>query len=112
MTQTPAIRPLNREKLSDSCNVPPVKEGFALKNSGTVIRSVSGTAPLHSRVWSPLKPVEGSQNEQSLTPVMRKNIILAEVCSRKSQILFLTLSLEIFLKLLFLHDLLSAIFIN
>ncbi|XP_043268567.1 peroxisomal membrane protein PEX16 [Venturia canescens] len=78
ITQTPAIPPLNREKLSESCSVEPVKEGFVLKHSGTVVRSVSATPPLHSRVWAPLKRVEGLQKEESLTPAMRKNIILAE----------------------------------
>lgn len=56
ITKSPAIPPLNREKFNKIDNVQ-LKEGFMLKRSGTVVRSVKYSTPIELRTWKALPPV-------------------------------------------------------
>ncbi|XP_015599348.1 peroxisomal membrane protein PEX16 [Cephus cinctus] len=76
ITQNPPISPLNREKLKDNQSAPIVAEGFALKRTGTIVRSVNNAPPVQMRNWAPLSPVES--REVDIQPMTKKTLILAE----------------------------------
>ncbi|GAB1866038.1 Peroxisomal membrane protein PEX16 [Camponotus japonicus] len=54
MTKSPATPPLNREKFNKAVDSIQLKEGFVLKRSGTVIRSIKYSAPIEKRTWTAL----------------------------------------------------------
>lgn len=79
LTKNPPIAPLNREKLrKDSQNQDLPKEGFALKRTGTVIRSVNCSGPSGSRFWAPLAKLEDDITRPE-SPESRQNLVIAEV---------------------------------
>lgn len=66
MTKSPATPPLNREKFNKAVDSIQSKEGFILKRSGTVIRSIKNSAPIEKRTWTAL---DSKMNEiMDLTP--------------------------------------------
>lgn len=64
MTKSPATPPLNREKFNKAVDSIQSKEGFMLKRSGTVIRSIKYSAPIEKRTWTALD----SKMNMDLTP--------------------------------------------
>ncbi|CAL1676067.1 unnamed protein product [Lasius platythorax] len=62
VTKSPATPPLNREKFNKVVNSIQSKEGFTLKRSGTVIRSIKHSVPIEMRTWKPL-PSNTDENE-------------------------------------------------
>lgn len=64
MTKSPATPPLNREKFNKAVDSIQSKEGFVLKRSGTVIRSIKYSAPIEKRTWTALE----SKMNVDLTP--------------------------------------------
>ncbi|OAD54251.1 Peroxisomal membrane protein PEX16 [Eufriesea mexicana] len=74
--KSPPIQPLNREKLNDSHNNQ-LKEGFALKRSGTIVRSVRGATCPSMRTWEPLFSNDNDDDNLS-KPTSGKNLALAE----------------------------------
>lgn len=76
MTKSPPIQPLNREKLKES-DGEKLKEGYTLKRSGTVVRSIRGANYSQMRTWEPLPSTTTDNLNRS--PASEKNLMLAEV---------------------------------
>lgn len=76
MTKSPPIQPLNREKLKES-DGEKLKEGYTLKRSGTVVRSIRGSNCSQMRTWEPLPSTTTDNLNRS--PASEKNLMLAEV---------------------------------
>ncbi|XP_070519511.1 peroxisomal membrane protein PEX16 isoform X2 [Cardiocondyla obscurior] len=84
ITKSPATPPLNREKFNkviNGVNDDVVsKEGFMLKRSGTVIRSVKYSVPIKTRTWKALPSIidenKNLRNEQKQKS--ERNLKLAE----------------------------------
>lgn len=62
VTKSPAIPPLDREKFNKVVHNAQLKEGFTLKRSGTVIRSIKHSVPIEMRTWKAL-PSNIDENE-------------------------------------------------
>lgn len=82
LIKNPPIAPLNREKLrQESKNQDLPKEGFSLKRTGTVVRSVNYSGPSNSRFWTPLGKAEDDESQSDTTEV-RQSLIIAEVIDK------------------------------
>ena len=82
ITQTPAIPPLNREKLKQEEIKDSLDEGFCLKRSGTVVRSVKNSSTAQARMWTPLAPpicTDRPEANVQCSYSSRKILIFAEV---------------------------------
>ncbi|XP_031830030.1 peroxisomal biogenesis factor 16 [Nomia melanderi] len=77
IVKSPPLKPLNRDKLNESDEVK-IKEGFTLKRSGTVIRSVRGTNSVHKRTWEPLSSNINDNDNLNSSVKLERNIALAE----------------------------------
>ena len=77
LVRNPPIQPLNREKLSESDDEK-LKEGFTLKRSGTVVRSVRGTGSVQMRTWEPLASTANDNVNLNNSPASVKKLKLAE----------------------------------
>ena len=84
MTLTPAIPPLNREKLNDNndgLQLP--KEAFSLKRSGKVIRTVRSSSS-QQRTWTPPASSSSVETEElrnaAIINSIKKSLLIAEVC--------------------------------
>ncbi|XP_011504831.1 PREDICTED: peroxisomal membrane protein PEX16 [Ceratosolen solmsi marchali] len=82
ITQTPAIRPLNREELNENCNEYKFpKEAFSLKRSGKVVRTVRSSS-IQTRTWTPLASSSAIETEELGNPShiysLKKSLLLAE----------------------------------
>ncbi|CAK9818100.1 Peroxisomal membrane protein PEX16 [Anthophora plagiata] len=77
VTKSPPIQPINREKLSDS-NDEKLKEGFTLKRSGTVVRSIRGVNPSFMRTFEPLPSTISNNDNLNRSSTAEKNLMLAE----------------------------------
>lgn len=79
--QVPAISPLNHDKLNKVLrneHIP--KEGYQLRRTGLVVRSVHYPGPLETGQWSKLTPLHGEEFRiQSPNPESLKNLSLSEV---------------------------------
>lgn len=85
VTQTPAIPPLNRERIKEQEGREPVDGGFCLKRSGAVVRSVRNSNIVPNRMWTPPAPPicsDRSESNVQCSPSSRKNIIIAEVSNK------------------------------
>lgn len=79
MTKSPATPPLNREKFNKAIDGAQLKEGFTLKRSGTVVRSVKYSAPVEVRTWKALPPVTDENENLTKNQESERNLKLAEV---------------------------------
>ncbi|KAK1123415.1 hypothetical protein K0M31_008123 [Melipona bicolor] len=77
VTKSPPIQPLNREKLNDS-HSDKLEEGFKLKRSGTIVRSIRSINHSYVRTWKPLSSDVQNNDNLNRSPVLEKNLILAE----------------------------------
>ncbi|XP_076300091.1 peroxisomal biogenesis factor 16 [Lasioglossum baleicum] len=75
IVKSPPLKPLNRNKLNES-EEEKIKEGFTLKRSGTVVRSIRGTNSMHMRTWEPLSP--SIHDNLNSSTKLERNIALAE----------------------------------
>lgn len=83
VTQTPAIPPLNREKINQRDDgLQPPNEGFSLKRSGKVIRTVRSSSS-HPRTWTPPAASSSGSQEELGDSVnlesLKKSLLVAEV---------------------------------
>lgn len=76
--KSPPIQPLNREKLSNSHDEK-LYEGFRLKRSGTIVRSIRNIKHSHMRTWEPLSSNIDNNDNLNRSSVSEKDLILAEV---------------------------------
>ncbi|XP_012054391.1 PREDICTED: peroxisomal membrane protein PEX16 [Atta cephalotes] len=77
VTKSPATPPLNREKFNKIDNVQ-LKEGFMLKRSGTVVRSVKYSTPIELRTWKALPSVTDENENLTKNKESDRNLKLAE----------------------------------
>ncbi|KAJ8683452.1 hypothetical protein QAD02_019244 [Eretmocerus hayati] len=81
MTQTPAIPPLNREKLNESVinDLQHPREAFSLRRSGKVIRTVRSSSS-HPRTWTPPSSSSVPPEIGNAVPVesLKKSLLIAE----------------------------------
>ncbi|KYN04454.1 PREDICTED: peroxisomal membrane protein PEX16-like [Cyphomyrmex costatus] len=77
ITKSPAIPPLNREKFNKIDNVQ-LKEGFMLKRSGTVVRSVKYSTPIELRTWKALPSVTDENENLTKNQESNRDLKLAE----------------------------------
>ncbi|KAL7301843.1 hypothetical protein TKK_0005450 [Trichogramma kaykai] len=81
ITQTPAIPPLDREKLNEKNDgLQPTREAFSLKRSGKVIRTVRSSAS-HPRTWTPPSSstfIETEELNDSTIGALKKSLLIAE----------------------------------
>ncbi|XP_060830345.1 peroxisomal membrane protein PEX16 [Bombus pascuorum] len=75
--KSPPIQPLNREKLSNSHDEK-LHEGFRLKRSGTIVRSIRNIKHSHMRTWEPLSSNVNNNDNLNRSSVSEKDLILAE----------------------------------
>lgn len=78
VTKSPATPPLNREKFNKAIDGTQLKEGFTLKRSGTVVRSVKYSAPVEVRTWKALPPVTDENENLTKNQESERNLKLAE----------------------------------
>ncbi|XP_017883416.1 peroxisomal membrane protein PEX16 isoform X2 [Ceratina calcarata] len=101
VTKSPPIQPLDREKLKEpgqeqeqeqghresaAAAAAGRQQGFILKRSGTIVRSVRGAGSPYTRVWEPLSSglplaVDAASHESRAngsSPPSERNLILAE----------------------------------
>ncbi|XP_028046008.1 peroxisomal membrane protein PEX16 isoform X2 [Monomorium pharaonis] len=78
LTKSPATPPLNREKFSKAVNNVQLKEGFMLKRTGTVVRSVKYSAPIEVRTWKALPSVTDENENLTKNQESERNLKLAE----------------------------------
>lgn len=78
MVKSPPIQPLNRDMLNE-LNDEKLKEGFTLKRSGTVVRSIRSTKSIHMRTWESLSSVDSNNDNLNVSTTSEKKFILAEV---------------------------------
>ncbi|XP_011862848.1 PREDICTED: peroxisomal membrane protein PEX16 [Vollenhovia emeryi] len=78
VTKSPATPPLNRDKFNKTIDSAQVKEGFTLKRSGTVVRSVKYSAPIEIRTWKALPPVTDENENLTKNQESERNLKLAE----------------------------------
>ncbi|XP_008552478.1 peroxisomal membrane protein PEX16 [Microplitis demolitor] len=92
IVQNPAIPPLNREKLNKIIrneHIP--KEGYQLKRTGAVVRSVHYPGPLETGQWSKLTPLYGDEyNVDSPDPSSLKNLMISETLYIMKPLIHLT----------------------
>ncbi|XP_034933815.1 transmembrane protease serine 9-like [Chelonus insularis] len=94
--QNPAISPLNRDKLNRRLLQAEKieKEGFVLKRSGKIIRSVNcNSGSIQSRIWTPLLPLDEELIFEPESPAVRQRIIFAETLYILKPLIHLTTSL-------------------
>lgn len=90
LIKNPPIAPLNREKLrQESKNQELPKEGFSLKRSGTVVRSVNCSGPSNSRFWTPLGKIDDDEPLPDTSEV-RQSLIIAETLYIMKPLIHLT----------------------
>ncbi|XP_076180564.1 peroxisomal biogenesis factor 16 [Ptiloglossa arizonensis] len=77
MVKSPPIQPLNRDMLNE-LNDEKLKEGFTLKRSGTVVRSIRSTKSIHMRTWESLSSVDSNNDNLNVSTTSEKKFILAE----------------------------------
>ncbi|KAG5307809.1 PEX16 protein, partial [Pseudoatta argentina] len=77
VTKSPATPPLNREKFNKIDNVQ-LKEGFMLKRSGTIVRSVKYSTPIELRTWKALPSVTDENENLTKNQESDRNLKLAE----------------------------------
>lgn len=79
VVKNPSIPPLNRDKMNDVCDKDiPMKEGYQLKRSGIVVRSIRTSRSVQTRVWAPI-PSMRDENQNVDNPIISKRILkLAE----------------------------------
>lgn len=75
ITKSPPIQPFNRDKLNDHNEKNNKNEGFILKRSGTVVRSIRSSSDVQYRTWEPLTPVDNNYNFSNSS---KKKILFAE----------------------------------
>lgn len=73
ITKSPPIQPLNRDKSVESVEKTSSDDGFTLKRTGTVVRSIRAAKPVEVRSWEPL-----TNNKENITSTSTKNLLLAE----------------------------------
>jgi len=78
VTKSPATPPLNREKFNKVADGAQLKEGFMLKRSGTVVRSVKYSAPIDIRTWKALPSVTDENKNLTKSQESDRNLKLAE----------------------------------
>ncbi|XP_066586362.1 peroxisomal membrane protein PEX16 [Prorops nasuta] len=79
LTKTPPITPLNREKLnSENCNnIVNTIDGYVLKRSGSMIRSIKATDSIQVRTWAPLLN-KNNESNNNINKVSKRKLIFAE----------------------------------
>ncbi|KAL6267010.1 hypothetical protein P5V15_000090 [Pogonomyrmex californicus] len=79
MTKSPATPPLNREKFfNKTIDSMQLKEGFMLKRSGTVVRSIKYSAPIDMRTWKALPPITDENENLTNNQEFERNLKIAE----------------------------------
>ncbi|XP_020279388.1 peroxisomal membrane protein PEX16 [Pseudomyrmex gracilis] len=78
--KSPATPPLNREKFNKDIENEEgnLKEGFVLKRSGIVVRSVKHSAPPQVRTWKALSPDINKNEKSAKNQNFDRNLMLAE----------------------------------
>lgn len=79
MTKSPATPPLNREKFNKTIDSAQLREGFMLKRSGTVVRSIKYSAPIEMRTWKALPSVTDENENLTKNQESERKLKLAEV---------------------------------
>lgn len=75
VVKSPSIAPLNRDKMSELCEKDiPMKEGFQLKRSGIVVRSIKASRSVRTRVWAPI-PSMRDENQNVNDPLISKKML-------------------------------------
>ncbi|XP_012286608.1 peroxisomal membrane protein PEX16 [Orussus abietinus] len=77
ITLNPPFPPLNREKVSENC-ADRTQNGFSLKRSGMVVRSVRSSEAPEVRKWEPLPQCSHGYNQMTSYPASKNSLILAE----------------------------------
>ena len=81
--QSPAVPPLNRKKLENNDELDVPNEGFSLKRSGKIIRTVRNSSG-QTRTWTPPTFTDSDTKEECTNPnvqILKKSVIFAEVSS-------------------------------
>ncbi|XP_011692391.1 PREDICTED: peroxisomal membrane protein PEX16 [Wasmannia auropunctata] len=78
VTKSPATPPLNREKFNKVIDSVQLREGFMLKRSGTVVRSIRHSVPVDIRTWKALPPVTDENENLAKNQESERNLKLAE----------------------------------
>lgn len=78
VTKTPAIPPLDREKFNKVIHNTELKEGYTLKRSGTVVRSVKHSVPIEMRTWKALPSNTDENKNLTMNQESSTSLKLAE----------------------------------
>ncbi|KAG7190538.1 hypothetical protein KM043_006639 [Ampulex compressa] len=78
ITKYPPVPSLDREKLKSVDQEKALKEGFHLKRSGTIVRSVRAAGPVEIRAWAPLSQNNDESTCENKKAASKKTLILAE----------------------------------
>ncbi|XP_076631108.1 peroxisomal biogenesis factor 16 [Colletes latitarsis] len=77
IVKRPPIQPLNRDMLNES-NDEKLQEGFVLKRSGIVVRSIKDTNSTQMRTWEPLTSVISNNDNFNASNAWEKKFLFAE----------------------------------
>ncbi|XP_043260962.1 peroxisomal membrane protein PEX16 [Colletes gigas] len=77
IVKRPPIQPLNRDMLNES-NDEKLQEGFTLKRSGIVVRSIRDSSSTQMRTWEPLTSIISNNDNLDASNVPEKKFLFAE----------------------------------
>ncbi|XP_043494711.1 peroxisomal membrane protein PEX16 [Polistes fuscatus] len=77
--KSPSIKPLNKKKINQADDKDiKMKEGFQLKRSGIVVRSIKTSRSIETRVWTPISSMRDENENVDNAFVSKRMLMLAE----------------------------------
>lgn len=79
LVKSPSIKPLNRNKVNICDKDVKMREGFQLKRSGIVVRSIRTSRSVQTRVWAPIPSMRDENENVDNAFISKRMLKLAEV---------------------------------
>lgn len=79
LVKSPSIKPLNRNKINVYDKDVKMREGFQLKRSGIVVRSIKTSRSVQTRVWAPIPSMRDENENVDNAFISKRMLKLAEV---------------------------------
>ncbi|XP_047366534.1 peroxisomal membrane protein PEX16 [Vespa velutina] len=78
LVKSPSIKPLNRNKINVCDKDVKMREGFQLKRSGIVVRSIRTSRSIQTRVWAPIPSMRDENENVDNAFISKRMLKLAE----------------------------------
>ncbi|XP_015179143.1 PREDICTED: peroxisomal membrane protein PEX16 [Polistes dominula] len=77
--ESPSIKPLNKKKINQTYDKDiKMKEGFQLKRSGIVVRSIKTSRSIETRIWTPISSMKDENENVDNAFISKRMLTLAE----------------------------------